>query len=288
MTGFVNYTYQVNTTGHFNESNIYNSGQLQTIFNTSTENLYQNRPIPAPFARANLNFLTPTEFGPEIIGNHILGAWMLNIVLDWQDGYWTTWKTADVPNIAYNVQAVDYFNAYLRLQKTLTFGRLNFQLFMDVNNVFNTLRLWGTNNVDYMNSLHLPTSPAYNNIPGNDKVGDYRKSGVAWQPIEQQIIDMNSSAPSSSQMSNGSSVAMYYNSTNGKYWWFGLHGYSTNPSDRNYDPNAAATWWQVPQSKINQVVADKAYIQMPKESTFWFLDPRTFYFGLTFSFNLSD
>ena len=150
MNGFMNYTYQVNTAGHFNESSIYNSTQQQTLFNESTENLYQNRPIPDPFARANLNFLTPPDFGPEVAGNHILGDWMLNIVLDWQDGYWTTWNPNNIPNIAYNVQAVDYFNAYLRVQKILTFGRINFQLFMDVNNLFNTLRLWDTGDENYM------------------------------------------------------------------------------------------------------------------------------------------
>jgi outer membrane receptor protein involved in Fe transport len=271
VNGFINYTYQVNTTGHFNEPNIYNSVQEQTLFNESTENLYQDRPIPAPFARANVNFLTPADFGPNVMGDHILGDWMLNIVLDWQDGYWTTWNYNNIPNIAYNVQAVDYFNATLRLQKTLTFGRVNFQLFMDVDNLFNTLRLWDTGDENYMLSLHLPPSPAYNNIPGNDKVGDYRKPGVAWQPIVQQSVITLNSPPPSTQMSGDNSVAMYYEITSGKYWWY-----------------RDGAWSTVPQGTINQVLADKAYIQMPEQSTFWFLNPRNFYFGLTFSFNLSD
>ncbi|HUI28790.1 MAG TPA: TonB-dependent receptor [Candidatus Acidoferrales bacterium] len=284
VNGFVNYTYQVNTAGHFNEAKVTNNAQQQTIFDNTTENNYQNRPIPAPFARANVNFLSPADFGPDIIGNHIFGDWMLNIVVDWQAGYWTTWNPNN-PNISYNVQAVDYFNTHLRLQKTLTFGRMNFQLFMDVDNVFNTLRLWDTGDENYLLSLHLPPSTAYANIPGSDRVGDYRKPGVNWQPMVEQNVDATSSPiMDPTQLNNGNSIAMYYNAVTGKYWWYGPHGYAAS-QEPGQDVNG---WWQVPQSKVNQVVSDKAYIQMPKESTFWFLDPRTFYFGLTFSFNLSD
>ena len=283
VNGFVNYTYQVNTGGHFGEASLYDNVQQQTIYDENTTNLYQNRPIPAPFARANLNFSTPNDFGPSFLGDHILGAWMLNLVLDWQAGDWVTWNPNNILNIANNVQRTDYLNAYMRLQKTITFGRASFQLFMDINNLFdnksNDFRYLATGNVPYMESLHLPTSTAYNNIPGDDKVGDYRKLGVAWQPIEQQgVIDPNAAAPTPDKMNGNSSIAIFYESSTGQYWWYGPHGYS----------NGQAGWWEVPQAKINEVLADKAYIQMPEQSTFWFLDPRTFYFGLTFSFNLSN
>jgi len=283
MNGFINYTYQVNTGGHFGSNNIYDNVQQQTIYNANTSNLYQNRPIPAPFARANLNFSTPNDFGPQILGSHILGAWMLNVVLDWQAGYWLTWNPNNILNIAFNVQTVNYFNGYVRLQKSLRFGRTNFQFFMDVNNVFdnrsNDFRDLVGGNRSYMLSLHLPTSTAYSNIPGNDRVGDYRKPGVAWQPVEQQgVIDPNTSAPTPDKMNGNSSIAIFYERTTGRYWWYGPHGYS----------NGQAGWWQVPQAKIDEVLADKAYIQMPEQSTFWFLNPRRFFFGVIFSFNLSD
>ncbi len=283
VNGFVNYTYQVNTGGHFGESNLYDNLLQQTIYNDNTTNLYQNRPIPAPFARANVNFMTPSDLGPQVVGNHILGAWMLNVVLDWQAGYWITWNPNNILNIASNVQVTDYFNAYLRLQKTVSFGRASLQLFMDMNNIFNNksndFRYLAGGTQSYMESLHLPVSSAYNNIPGNDKVGDYRKPGVAWQPIEEQgVLDPNTAEPTPDKMNGANSIAIFYEISTGKYWWYGPHGYS----------NGQAGWWQVPSDRMNEVLADKAYIQMPQESTFWFLDPRTFYFGLTFSFNLSD
>lgn len=294
VNGFVNYTYQVNTNGHFGESQIYDNLQQQTNYNANTTNLYQNRPIPAPFARVNVNFFTPYDFGPTIIGDHILGAWMLNVVLDWQAGYWATWNPSNLPNIANNVQTVDYFNGYLRLQKTINIGRASLLLFMDINNLFNDksndFRNLANGNIPYMESLHLPTSAVYPNIPGNDKVGDYRKPGVAWQPIEQQaVVSPGDAAPPADKMNGNSSIAIYYASNMGQYWWYGTHGYqSANPNGPNYDKNASAGWWLVDPAKMNEVLADKAYIQMPEQSTFWFLNPRTFYFGLTFSFNLSD
>ncbi len=216
VNGFINYTYQVNTTGHFGESTVYDDPSQQASFNASTIYLYQDRPIPQPFARANLNFFTPNDYGPLVIGNHILGGLKLNVVLDWQAGYWTTWNPNSLLNVAYNVQAVDYFNTILRFQKNLEFGRLNLALFMDVNNVFNTLRLWNTSDVNYMTSLHLPKSDAYPNIPGDDKVGDYRKPGDAWQPVEQQdVINQSTPTPTSDKMSGGNSIAIYYATSTG-------------------------------------------------------------------------
>jgi outer membrane receptor protein involved in Fe transport len=264
--GFINYTYQVNTTGHFGASNIYDNIADQRDFNQATTNLYQDRPIPQPFARANVNFSTPGDFGPTVLDHHILGELNLNVVLDWQSGYWTTWNPNGLLNIAYNVQAVDYFNMYLRLQKSITIGRLGFQLFMDINNVLNTHRLWNVNDQNYLVSLHLPVSTAYPNIPGDDKVGDYRKPGVDWQPME-QISRVEASRPPAADKAR----AIYYEISSGRYWWY---------------KNGA--WSMVPGPTIDHVLNDKAYINMPNQSTFWFLDPRNYFFGVTFSFNFSD
>jgi len=264
LTGFINYTYQVNTTGHFGASNVYDNVPDQKSFDEATINLYQDRPIPQPFARANLNFFTPDDFGPTVLGSHLLADLQLNVVLDWQAGYWTTWNPNGLLNIGYNVQAVDYFNMYLRFQKTINLGRLSLSLFVDVNNVLNTLRLWNTNDQNYMASLHLPASPAYPNIPGNDKVGDYRKPGVDWQPMEMiQQVDP-AQPPAANKMG-----AIYFEMASGNYWWY---------------QNGA--WALVPQAKIQQVLGDKAYINMPNQSTFWFLDPRNYFLGVTCSFNI--
>ena len=121
-----------------------------------------------------------------------------------------------------------------------------------------------------MQSLHLPQSNAYDNIPGDDKIGDYRTPGVAWQPIEKQSqVTENSVAPPADKMNSNNSIAIYYSLTSKDYWWY-----------------RDGSWSKVPQSKMDQVLSDKAYIDMPNESTFWFLNPRQIFFGLTVSFNL--
>jgi outer membrane receptor protein involved in Fe transport len=260
FTGFANFTYQVNTTGHFGSSRSYDNPVFQKQWDDETVNLYQDRPIPQPYARINLNLFTPGNYGPHLWGHNILGSWLLNIVLDWQAGFWSTWNPKDLPSIAYNVKSVDYFGTDLRLEKIINLGQFRAQLFMDVHNVFNILRLWNTGDYDYMASLHLPESDAYDNIPGNDKVGDYRKPGVEFQPMEYQAV-IDPDKP-------GKPRAIYYEGSTGKYYEY------TNDE-----------WSQVSTERIDKILDDKSYIDMPNASTFWFLDPRRIFFGIRLSFN---
>ena len=134
---------------------------------------------------------------------------------------------------------------------------------MDVNNVFDRLNLYNTNDYNYMASLHLPRSDAYSNIPGDDEVGDYREPGADFQPME-SVSGLEATAPA------GRERAWFYVNDAGKYYeWVNNQ------------------WSEVDQNRINKVLDDKAYIDMPSASTFWFLDPRKIFFGLKFSFNLN-
>lgn len=263
FSGFANYTYQVNTSGHFGSDEQYDNISDQKRFDEATVNLYQDRPIPQPYARANLTFFTPEDFGPEVFGHHLLGGFMLNVLLDWQAGYWTTWNPKGLPAVSNNVQAVDYFNTTLRIDKTINLGKFSVNLFMDVNNALNTLRLWNTGDQAYMQSLHFPASDDYDNIPGSDKVGDYREPGVEYQPmLYQSQIDPTKA---------GKNRAIYYEGESGRYFEY-----------------ANDQWQEVDGRRIDKILDDKAYIDMPNASTYWFLDPRKIYFGLRVSFNISD
>jgi outer membrane receptor protein involved in Fe transport len=257
-SGFANYTYQVSTSGHFGSSRYFDNRGDQARWDAETSNLYQDRPIPQPFARVNLSVRTPEEFGPVIFGHHILGGWGLNTVFDWQAGYWTTWNPNSLPYVAYNVKALAYSNLYLRLEKAVNIGMFNVQLYMDVNNLLNTLRLWNTGDQAYMNSLHLPRSSDYGNIPGNDKVGDYRKLGVNYQPMENGVDFSQAGLPG----------VVYYHGANETYYEY-----------------VNSHWQEVEQGRLGQILDDKAYIDMPNASTYWFLDPRRVYFGVKVSFN---
>ena len=261
-SGFANYTYQVSTSGHFGSARRYEDPSEQKKYDEATVNMYQDRPIPRPYARANVSLYTPDNFGPALLGCKPLGNWMLNVLLNWQASNWVTWNPANIASIAYNVKTVDYFDATLRLTKTLDIGKVRLQLLMDMTNVFNALRLWDIYNRDYMMSLHLPPSEAYDNIPGDDRVGDYRKPGVEFQPMEYQgVID---------RTKTGKERAIYFEGTTGKYFQY-----------------TAGEWSEVDQKRIDQVLKDKAYIDMPNASTFWFLNPRNIYFGARLSFDLT-
>ncbi len=261
-SGFANYTYQVSTSGHFNSARQYQDPSEQKKWDEATINMYQDRPMPRPYARADLSLYTPGDMGPAVFGHAPLGGWMLNMLLNWQASNWVTWNPRNVPSISYNVRTLDYFNTTLRLSKTLRLGRASVQIMMDVDNVLNTKRLWDTGDRDYMLSLHLPKNKAYNNIPGNDRVGDYRKPGVEFQPMEYQgTID-----PASS----GKPRAIYFEGSTGLYWEY-----------------AGGAWSEVAKKRIDRVLKDKAYIDMPNASTFWFLNPRHFYYGARLSFDLT-
>jgi outer membrane receptor protein involved in Fe transport len=265
-SGFINYTYQVSTTGHFGSAQQYDDRTAQKNYDEATVNTYLDRPLPQPYARANLNFFSPQDFGPTVWGHNILGGWGLNVVLDWQAGGMTTWNPGNLSYVAYNVKAVDYFNTTLRLDKTVGIGKFRIQLFMDVSNLFNTLRLWNTGDFNYMSSLHLPKSKDYSNMVGDDKVGDYRALGVEFQPMQDGVTFG----------SEGRARLIYFDNdersqTYGKYFEY-----------------TGGTYKEVEKSRIDKILSDKAYIDMPNASTYWFLDPRKIYFGLKLSFDFTD
>ncbi len=136
---------------------------------------------------------------------------------------------------------------------------------VDVNNLFNRMTLWDTGDQKYRESLHLPKSDAYGNIPGDDKLGDYRKPGVEWQPMKYQEIIQGTTPPAL----NTNTIPIYYEGSTGTYWEI-----------------VDNQWIEVSKSKIDQINADKAYIFNPGASTWWFLNPRTVVFGVRLSFDL--
>ena len=271
--GFLNYTYQATSRGFFGDNRNYEDPASQREYDENAAFSYQAVSTPSPFARANLNFSTPPDFGP-LLGHNILGDWMVNLLLRWNAGGWTTYNpnnagtttgSLNIPNtpsnkIQNNVQYVDYVDASLRVSKVVTFKHINVQLFADFANLFNAMRLTSglTFDKDYRLSLHLPKSEAYNNIPGDDKFGDYRNPDADWQPEE---IGVHTGVPSSTR-------AWYYDG-NGNYWQY------TNNQ-----------WVQVDQKRVDQANKDKAYINMPNPSTYWFLNPRNITYGISVSIDI--
>jgi len=271
VRGFVTFTYQISTNGAFGPGRVNDDPQQQRIIDQTTQNVYQQKPVPLPRSRASITFLTPSVYGPKWSGINPVGDWSLTVLADWRAGEWVNWnpnQVREIANIVQNVQTKNYFNIDLRLNKTFNFNFLELMLFVDVRNVLNTKRLSGGSFYDardmefYINSLHLPKSDAYNNIPGDDRVGEYRKDGVEFQPI---ISDYSTVAG----VSNPETRPFYYETSTGRYMQY-LNG----------------NWQEVPQDKLNQVLDDKAYIDMPNNTSFNFLNPRQIFFGINLSFKL--
>ena len=277
VQGFINYTYQVTTYGYFGFRYYYENRSEQRSYERETRHHYQEKPVPRPFGRANVDFFTPISFGPKFLGIHPLGDWRLNVLADWRAGLWDTWTGGGaVPGIVNNVQWKDYQNVDLRFSKNFKFGRANVQFFIDMNNVFNYKYMTSSQGfVDaedynhYMKSLHLPIPEddikkmGYVNIYGDDHPGDYRRPGVAYQPIEahQDISEV----PPNDIISR----VIYYEASTDKYL--------------NY---SNGQWAEVEKSRMKKVLDDKAYIDMPNQEFFAFLNPRNIFWGLRVSFDI--
>ncbi|MBK7630395.1 MAG: TonB-dependent receptor [Ignavibacteriales bacterium] len=186
VQGFINYTYDVRSAGNFGFGIYYESASLQRNYETTTTSVYQEKPIPRPFANANIDLFTPSDFGPQAGSLSLLGDWRASFVASWTSGYFFSWAGGgSVPGIENNVQWNDFWNVDLRISKTFRLMGVNLQIFADINNLFNYKYMTTYGFVDnndylaYMKSLHLPAEQfdqrfGYTNIPGSDIPGDYR------------------------------------------------------------------------------------------------------------------
>lgn len=193
VQGFINYTYDVSSAGNFGFGTYYESASLQRNYEATTTSVYQEKPIPQPYANVNIDFFTPSDYGPKAGSLSLLGDWRASFVASWNSGYYLTWVGGgSIPGVENNVQWKDQWNVDLRISKTFRFMGLDLQLFADITNLFNYKYMTQYGFVDandylaYMKSLHLPSEVfderfGYTNIPGDDRPGDYRIGPyIAW------------------------------------------------------------------------------------------------------------
>ncbi len=240
VQGFINYTYEVTTSGNFGYYRYSNNPAEMREIESQTWRTYQEKPVPRPYARADFDFFVPQQFGPEFVGIYPFADWRLNILATWRSGRHLTWTGGgSIPGIENNVQWKDLYNVNLKFSRNFRIGTADIQFFVDISNVFNFKYMTNYGFVDspdyiaYMKSLHLPAKIGdelgYGNIPGNDRPGDYRKPGVKYEP---------------------------------------------------YDPN------DPDEARKKRILDTKAYIDMPNQQFFTFLDPRDIYWGIRVSFDI--
>ena len=276
VSGNINYEYRVNTSGYFGVGRYYENPSEQRQY--ENKNRYQSKPRPVPRVKSTIDFHTPLRFGPKIAKQYFLGDWHLNLVSTWRKGTWFTYNPNSVPGISYNVRWKDRYTFDVKISKTFRFGKARIKFYTDIYNVFNLKtfssgypyggsRYGFTDSYDwndYMQSLHLPArigdKLGYHNFPGNDQPGDYRKAGVEFVPMEwvSNVANVN----------NPSERPIYYDAATETY--------------QQWDSDKG--WHLVDPDFYDQVIQDKAYIDMPNQSFYTFLAPRDIYMGLNISY----
>jgi hypothetical protein len=104
----------------------------------------------------------------------------------------------------------------------------------------------------------------YVNIPGEDHGGMYRKSGVDFQPIVAYRLYSQIQS-----LATPETRPFYYAVDQNKYYQW-VNG----------------QWQTVDAGKLQQVLDDKAYIDMPNMETFWFLNPRRVFWGIRLTLDI--
>ena len=264
VTGFLNYTYMVNTYGYFGYLERYEDPNRMREY--IQQNPYQEKPKPQPYARINVDFHTPPDFGPEMAGLKPLSKWNLNLLGSWRAGAFSTYNPNNIlgPNVINNVQWADDYNLDLRLSKTINTEKMNLKVFLNVSNVLNIKQLSyagfsGSRDYDnYMQSLHFDWEDGIQN--GDDRIGEYRDWDTEYVPMR--------SVNSTDNVSNPSSRVLYYDQTVEQY--------------RMYEDGE---WIERDNSWVqSNVIDNKAYIDMPNIRSMTFLNPRYVEFGIKIMF----
>lgn len=271
VRGFVNYTYDVRQSGFFGFRDIFENSteQRQQEESDALRRAASSRPVPQPFARLNLDFFSPAEFGPRAGGLYPLGGWQMSVLGRWQDGGRFTWGDNGVaaPGVARNVDIRDFWQVDLRFSRSFTVGGRRATFFADVFNLTDRrdLSLFtgardGNDRNAYLASLHFPEGE-YSNIPGNDVVGDFRPDDVAFQPMRpiNTRDEFNAERPADEAL-------IYYERDSASYIEF-----------------RDGAWQNVEAGRLQEVLDTKAYIDMPNQTYLNFLDPRDIFFGIRLS-----
>lgn len=288
VRGFVNYTYLQTKGGDFGYSQFnQNTFQQRNYLRTSTD-YRQSTPQAEPFARASIIFLTPNKFVNSVMNGDLLGDWRVSFLGEWRSGENFTWAGGGTapPELQENVQWRSYLNFDLRFTKHINTRFGGAQLFIDIDNVFNRRHLYqaagfhpdGRDQDKYYWSLHLPedtfdqlnavdetlpyaqkTGLPYVWVPGDDKPGDFRHPDVEFQPIQAVGTIAGIESPGTAQ-------------------WYWAQDTGT------YSRWNGTAFEAVPDNEVQQVLDDKAYIDMPNFRFNTFLNPRRITLGLRLTF----
>ncbi len=274
LTGNVNFEYRVNTSGYFGVKYYYENPSEQRDY--LRNNTVQSKPRPTPRVKSVLDFHTPRNYGPTIFGQKPLAEWHLNVISSWRAGSWFAYNPKGIEGIGYNFRWQDSRAVNLKFSKIFQAGNMSIKFFADIDNALNfkTFSNYGYEDIHdydfYLGSLLLPVDkleaigqPILPGIAHDDNPGDVRPTDVDFVPIE--WIGNVDNIPDTDR----SELAIYYDAETERYLQF--------------DHNTG--WEDVDPAYLDKVVEDKAYIDMPNQSSFIFLSPRDVFLGINISYD---
>ncbi len=182
--GFINYTYEVRTSGFFGLLKYFEDPNKQRDYERLNPSL--TRPHPQPYARANISLNTPATYGPQWFGHNLLGDLQIDFLANWKAGAYQTYNPNSIPGVVDNVRWKDRYNIDMRISKSWRLRNFGMQLYLDISNLLNTKYLSSAafsdnfDYLDYLESLHFDWEEGAEH--GNDKIGDVRDPGVDYEP----------------------------------------------------------------------------------------------------------
>lgn len=261
LTGFLNYTYMVRSSGFFGLTHYYQDPLDQKEFEAT--NPRDSRSVPTPYARGNVVFHTPKKFRDSNLANALFANWNLGFLATFNTG--STWEWQEGARTRTR-QWVDTYNVNSRLARTFKTDMGDLEFFMDVSNLIDTkwlsyagfasARDWAA----YRTSLHLPWEDELEN--GDDRFGVYRAWETEFRPMYAiDSISMVQSTPRSHEI----------------YWERSTDNYHKWDDETN-------GWVDMNQSEIDELIENKAYIDMPNIRSMSFLNPRQITLGIRIKF----
>ncbi|MCB9502221.1 MAG: TonB-dependent receptor [Deferribacteres bacterium] len=131
-----------------------------------------------PGVLLNLDFHTPSQWGPEILGYSALGGWRLNAIIDWKSGGKFTWNPELDPQVYNNMQGYDHFMTDIFISRAFTRFNSKITAYVDIHNLINRDML----NIGILRGLTQdPSSEIYKyyaSLKDGDRVGDFKQSYI--------------------------------------------------------------------------------------------------------------
>lgn len=186
ITGFINYTYMVKSSGYFGLTQYYEDPNLQR--EADVTNPTQSRLRAQPYVNALFNLSTPTSFGPQIAGKYPFSKLIFSSIYTYETGAYATYNPSRKPGIIDNVRWKDQWFLDIRVAKSFTVNKSKMRVFVDISNVTNNKYLTAagfSDNHDYINyveSLRFSWEDGYEK--GNDRLGEYRDYDTPYKPFK--------------------------------------------------------------------------------------------------------